>query len=323
MKRIILLASLLLAASGCATETQAPNNTPAPSSNSNAAATPKTAATISEADIIAREKQIWDALKNKDYDGFAAMLADDQLEVFSSAVNDKAQSVNDVKSLVLTDATLSDWKVVVIDKDAAVVTYTVSAKGTSGGKPLDPKPARASSAWVNRGGKWLAIYHQETEIAQAPQAASSPPAKSTTTTTTTTTTKTEASPAPSGSPASATGGDAIEREKQVWEMLKRKDYDGFASMLADDMLNVESDGVYDKAGTVNGLKQVDFASASLSELKMVKLDDDAALVVYLVKMTPQGSEPASERHSTIWANRGGKWLVVFHQGTPVKPPQSK
>jgi hypothetical protein len=56
---------------------------------------------------------------------------------------------------------------------------------------------------------------------------------------------------------------------------------------------------------------------------MVKLDDDAALVTYLVKMTAQGSEPAGERHSSIWANRGGKWLGVFHQGTPVKsaPPK--
>ncbi|HEX8653372.1 MAG TPA: nuclear transport factor 2 family protein [Pyrinomonadaceae bacterium] len=326
MKRMILLASLLLAASGCATETQAPNNTPAPSSNVNAAATPQTAATISEADIIAREKQIWDALKNKDYDGFAAMLADDQLEVFGSGVNDKATSVNGVKSLVLTDAALSDWKVVVIDKDAAVVTYTASLKGTQNGKPLPTNTERASTAWVNRGGKWLAVYHQGTEATQskenAPATTSGSPSTSKTTTTTT---KTEASPSASGSPAStsSSSGDAIDREKQVWEMLKRKDYDGFASMLADDQIEVEPDGVYDKAGTIKGVRQVDFTSASLSDFKMLKLDDDAALVIYLVKMPAQGSEPADERHSTIWANRGGKWLAVFHQGTPVKSAQPK
>jgi hypothetical protein len=324
MKRMILLASLLLAASGCATDTQAPNNTPASSSNANTAATPKTAATISEADIIAREKQIWDALKNKDYDGFAAMLADDQLEVFGSGVNDKAKSVNGVKNLVLTDAALSDWKVVLVDKDAAVVTYTVSVKGTQNGKPLPTNTERASTAWVNRGGKWLAVYHQQTETAQskenAPATTSGSPGTSKTTTTTTTT-KTEASPTASGSPASSDSGDAIDREKQIWEMLKRKDYDGFASMLAEDQIEVEPDGVYDKAGTVKGVKQVDFTSVSLSDFKMLKLDDDAALVIYLAKMPAQGSEPADERHSTIWANRGGKWLAVFHQGTPVKSAQ--
>jgi hypothetical protein len=256
------------------------------------------------------------------------MLADDQLEVFGSGVNDKATSVNGVKNLVLTDAALSDWKVVLIDKDAAVVTYTASLKGTQNGKPLPANTERASTAWVNRGGKWLAVYHQQTEATQskenAPATTSGSPGTSKTTTTTTTATKTEASPTASGSPAgSNSSGDAIDREKQVWEMLKRKDYDGFASMLADDQIEVEPDGVYDKAGTIKGVKQVDFTNASLSDFKMLKLDDDAALVIYLVKMTAQGSEPASERHSTIWAHRGGKWLAVFHQGTPVKSEQPK
>jgi hypothetical protein len=27
--------------------------------------------------------------------------------------------------------------------------------------------------------------------------------------------------------------------------------------------------------------------------------------------------------STIWANRGGKWLAVFHQGTDTQPAPSK
>lgn len=328
MKRIIILAALLLASSGCTTDTQAPTNTATQSTNANAAATPKTAATVSEADIIAREKQAWDAIKNKDYDGFAAMLADEQVEVTDSGVNDRAKTISGVKDLALTDVALSDWKVVMIDKDAAVSTYTVTLKGTAGGQPLTSKPSRASTAWVNRGGKWLAIYHQDTEVVQsqgnAPASSNSnTQGKSTTTTTTTTTTaKTEASPTASGSPASSIG-DAIEREKQIWEMLKRKDFDSFASMLADDEIEVEPDGVYDKAGTIKGVKEIDFKSASLSDFKMVKLDDDAALVIYMVKMTAQGSEPAGEWHSTIWANRGGKWLAVFHQGTPVKSQQSK
>jgi hypothetical protein len=317
---MIILAALVLASSACATDTQAPNNTTPQTTNANAAATPKAPATVSEADIIAREKQIWDAIKNKDFDGFAAMLVDEALEVTDSGANDKAASVSGVKDLALTDVALSDWKVVVVDKDAAVVTYTASLKGTAGGKPLTSKPLRASTAWVNRGGKWLAIYHQDTEVSQAPEnapASSNSNAQGKSTTTTTTTTKTEASPATAASPTSISS-DAIEREKQVWDALKRKDYDGFAAMLADDQVEVEHDGVYDKAGTIKGVRQVDFASASLSDFKVVKLDEDAALVTYLVKLTAQGSEPASERHTTIWANRGGKWLAVFHQGTPVR-----
>jgi hypothetical protein len=31
--------------------------------------------------------------------------------------------------------------------------------------------------------------------------------------------------------------------------------------------------------------------------------------------------PDGERQSTIWVNRGGKWLAVFHQGTTIVKPK--
>jgi hypothetical protein len=117
--------------------------------------------------------------------------------------------------------------------------------------------------------------------------------------------------------------DHIAREKQVWEMLKKKDYDGFASMLADDQVEVSPSGVNDKAGSVAGVKNGDFSTASLSDFKVVKVDDDAVVVTYLVKSTEAGSNPGGYRESTVWVNRGGKWLAVFHQGTPVKSEQPK
>lgn len=63
--------------------------------------------------------------------------------------------------------------------------------------------------------------------------------------------------------------------------------------------------------------------ASLSDFKEVKFDNDATLVTYLVKATAKGFDPDGERHSTIWVNRGGKWLAAFHQGTPVMKPPAK
>jgi hypothetical protein len=82
---------------------------------------------------------------------------------------------------------------------------------------------------------------------------------------------------------------------------------------------VEPDGVFDKAGSVKSVSQFDFTKSVLSDFKTVKLDDDASLVVYLVK--DPGFAPNGERHATIWANRTGKWLAVFHHGgtTVTKP----
>lgn len=111
--------------------------------------------------------------------------------------------------------------------------------------------------------------------------------------------------------------DLIAKEKQVWDALKGKDFAAFANLLAEDAVEIEPDGIYDKAGTVNGVKQVDFTGVTLSDFKVVKLGNDAAVVSYLVKGTSPAFGAEGGRHSTVWMKRGGKWLAVFHQGTPV------
>jgi len=314
MKRITLLAALLLAASACTTTTPTTNNTNTPPVNTNANAnantttTPQAEATVTDDTITAQEKQVWDKIKNKDADGFAGMLADDFIYIAADGVYDKAGTVNGVKDLEITDLTLSDWKVVMLDKDAAAVTYTVSMKGTSGGKAMPDSTQRASSAWVKRGDKWVAVYHQECERKEAPpskEPSSTPAAK--------------ASPTPAAKPAETPSDDPIAREKQVWETFKRKDYDAFASFLAEDQIEVEETGVQGKAESVKGVSQVDLSKAVLSDFKTVNLDSDATLVTYLVKGPSPTFPSLGERASTIWVNRGGKRLAVFHQGTRVTP----
>jgi hypothetical protein len=300
MKKLLALVSLLVIAA-CAPPT---NNNADVGTNraTNSNAEISSAAVLSEADAIAKEKAVWDTIKNKDYAAFGNMLADDQVEVGADGVHDKAQSIAMVKEFEPTEITFSDWKFLPIDKDAVVLTYTVNVKGKYKGKEFPRENVRASSAWVNRRGKWLAVYHQECKEAKAmPPAAASSPAKK------------AATPAASASPLTL-GSDAIANEKAIWEAIKTKNYDGFASALAPESIEVEPTGVNDKAGSVKGVSQFDASKAELSEFKATPFDADAVLVTYMVKLP--GPDPA-ERHSTIWSRRDGKWLAVFHHGTPV------
>jgi hypothetical protein len=301
MKKILLLAAAVLTAAACAAP---PTNREATSgTNANSAAEAKPAAPLSEADAIAKEKQVWDAIQKKDYDGFGSMLTDNFILVSSEAVYDKAGSINGIKGFEPTDVTFADWKFLPIDKDAALITYTVTAKGKSNGQEITPQPIRASSAWVNREGKWLAIYHQGTEVMNMPPAPAANKVE-------------KAAPSPATTPAAAaTSSDVVANEKAVWAALKAKDYNGFASFLAPEAIEVEADAVYAKAGSVKGVEQFDASKAELSDFKALKIDDDAGLVTYTVKIP--GSKPETERHTTIWGNRSGKWLALFHQGTPA------
>ncbi len=310
MKRVLIVTILLLVASACATPT--PTNTTTTTNttantnaaNSNTTAS-KTAETMSDADLIAREKQVWEAIKKKDWDGFGALLADDHVYVGSSGVQDKKSTVDDIKEAMkdvnVTDASLTDFKTLRLDKDAIVVTYTATMQGTMNGKDIPPMSQRNSSVWANRGGKWVAVFHQDTDAKKAEQPAGN-------------------ATAPTPKPAAGlTEADAVAREKQAWEAIEKKDWDSFSSMLADDQVEVESDGVYDKAGTVKGLSQSsNMPKMTLSDFKTTKIDDDATIVTYTIKAA--NSKPGDEtiHASTVWVNRGGKWLAVFHQGTQAQ-----
>ena len=160
---VILVASLALAAT-CMGQAAPP-----PSQPDDARIKPPTAtstggsATVDnnlEAMLIAREKEVWELIKKKDAQGFASYLAEDQLYVNSQGVHSKAESVKGVAAEGTSDLTLDDWKVIMVGKDVAIVTYRATPKAVACG----PEPAveRNTTVWAKRGGKWLAVFHQDT-----------------------------------------------------------------------------------------------------------------------------------------------------------------
>jgi hypothetical protein len=320
MKRLVALAALLLPLWGCAQPAEAPANV---STNANATTTttnttttaPASTATVSEAAITDHEKQIWDTIKRKDYDAFGQMLADDFILVSNDGLHDKKDTVASIKTFTPTEFTFSNWKVVPIDPDAAVVTYEINMTVMQNGKPTTTSE-RDGSVWVKRGDKWVGIFHQDTNV-QAQAAPASSPASGATKPANanagTANANTAATPAGN---ASAETADPITKEKQLWEELKHKNWDAFQSDLAENAIEVEPDGVYDRAGSVAGVKAFDFSKYTLSDFKQVKIDDDATLVTYVV----HAGGNHVERHSTVWTKKGDKWLALYHQGTPQGPP---
>jgi hypothetical protein len=307
MKRLLALAALLLTASACTTTTN--TNTGAGNANANANATPVAAATPAgptQADLEAKERAVYDAIKAKNWDAFAALLDEGFVIVGSDGTHDKAGTVEYLKKYDLTEYTLSDVRFLKVDADLAILTYTETEKSTYGGKPSPGKPSRASSAWVNRGGKWLVAYHQESEVVEMPAAQPSPA----------TAASPAASPATAASPASspAAPASATDAEKAVWDAIKAKNSDAFASYLLPDAIEVEPEGVMDKATSAKMITMFDASKWALSDFKETKLDGDATLLTYKAA-GPERGKQMEMYHSTIWTNRGGQWKAAFHQGT--------
>jgi len=309
MKRLLALSALLLAASACTTTTN--TNTGAGNTNANAnantaAASPTPAAGPTQADLDARERQVWDAIKAKNWDAFGGLLAEDFVYVSPEGVANKAQTVEGIKKYDLTEYTITDVRFVKVDADLAVIAYTSNEKGSYDGKPTPGKPVHNSSAWVNRGGKWVNVYHQESEAVEMPAPAPTP----------TTAASPAASPATAASPAASPAAiaSATDAEKAVWEAIKAKNSDAFASYLLPDALEVEPEGVFDKATSVKMITMFDASKWSLSDFKETRIDADATLLTYK-SAGPDRGKNIEMYHSTIWTNRGGQWRAAFHHGT--------
>jgi hypothetical protein len=271
--------------------------------NANKPPETKAVAPPSEADMIAKEKASWDAFKRKDTDAFKKMLAPEYTEITGSGVRDLAATVSGMNDVTITDVTFADWKMTSIDKDLVLLTYTTTQKGSYKGEAYPEGPYRHAAAWINRNGEWLATYFQETAVSKGPPPP--PPAS-----------KPTASPATS--PAKVeTSDDVIANEKLVWELFRTRNFDAFQTLLAPEFMEIEPTGVYDKAGTVKGVSEMDASQFELSDWKAVKFDEDAALVIYTVTM--KGPKPQKDYHATIWAKRDGKWLGFHHQGTSAAP----
>src|SRR4051794_36382614 len=92
MKRILLPAALLLCAAACAPaptdNVNANANTNANMSNMNASNTnAASSATAADTELIAKEREVYDAIKKKDAAAFGAFLADDFIYVTSGAAS--------------------------------------------------------------------------------------------------------------------------------------------------------------------------------------------------------------------------------------------
>jgi Domain of unknown function (DUF4440) len=111
----------------------------------------------------------------------------------------------------------------------------------------------------------------------------------------------------------------IDRERELWEIVKNKQTDAFRKYFADNFSAVYSDGVKNINQEIEGIRNVDLKDYSLTEMKVVFPNKETAVLTY--KVTVQGSVKGQDISgayyvSSVWVKQDGKWLAVLH--TEVK-----
>jgi hypothetical protein len=110
--------------------------------------------------LVAAEKNAWQNIKDKKWDDFKKMFSSDFRGVYSDGINKVDKEMTDVQKVDLKSYTLGDIDVVFIDKDAAMLTYTVTFEGSDGSKDASGK-MNAASIWKKEGNDWHCVFHTD------------------------------------------------------------------------------------------------------------------------------------------------------------------
>lgn len=106
-------------------------------------------------------------------------------------------------------------------------------------------------------------------------------------------------------------------EEKLLKPEVRRSADDVARLLADEFIEFGSSGcIFNKSQIISSLQQeVSEATVRISIENF--LTRRLAPHVVLVTYRTVGSDPAVQRlRSSIWKFEGGRWQMVFHQGTP-------
>ena len=117
--------------------------------------------------IEAIERAINAAIQKGDVKAFQANIAEDAIAVDGNGRMPIGEFIKSFNQIKLTKFAIDQANVQFLNDTTAVLTYRFTGEGSFMGQPM-PSPTWSSSVYVLRGGKWQAVFHQESVAAPAP-----------------------------------------------------------------------------------------------------------------------------------------------------------
>ena len=315
MKRILgfTLLTIICITGACNNAGTPPANTANANANKgNTASNANTAATTAAAskeELVAREKQAFEAWKNKDGKFFEGFLIPGFVMMdgaYRGGKDDTAKMIA-ANPCQVGASTMTDEKVTNVSPQVAVITMKVTADVTCDGKKM-PSPVTSVSVYVREGNEWKGAYHTEIPVA-APDAKPAPPPP----------------PPPPSSSLQANASLAatlIEREKFIWDAWKEHDAAKVGDFLTTDASAVEMGG-----GILATKADIVKAWTTPCEVKDIKITNEHAVEIspgvalFLYKGTATGKcgdmNVLPQWATTVYVKEGDTWKGAFFVASPA------
>ena len=119
--------------------------------------------------IETMEQAINAAIQKGDVAAFKANIADDAVTMDGNGAMPVAEFVKLFGQFKVASFSTDQSKVTFLNDTTAIHTYRWTGKGSMMGQPF-ANVNWESTTWVKRGGKWVAVFHQETPATPPPPA---------------------------------------------------------------------------------------------------------------------------------------------------------
>ncbi|MGH8093185.1 MAG: nuclear transport factor 2 family protein [Chthoniobacterales bacterium] len=119
-----------------------------------------------QAALEAKEKAVWQAFGHKKADDFKKFVATDMMAVYPDGIYDLQKEIDEMAKTDMKSFSLSDFKLVMTDKDTALLTYKAKVEVTTGGKDMSGD-YNCGTVWQMKKGAWHAVFHTDMK-AEAP-----------------------------------------------------------------------------------------------------------------------------------------------------------
>ena len=114
----------------------------------------------------------------------------------------------------------------------------------------------------------------------------------------------------------------VELEERGWRALSTGQVGArafYSSLLSHDVVMVFPGGLR-LSGKENVLASIGaqpWNSYQLTDVQVLSLSKSGALVIYRVTAQREGGEPYGALASSLYVERQGRWVLAFHQQTPI------
>ncbi len=283
--------------------------------------------------FIAKEKEDWEAIKNRDKAAATRLLADDFVGLYDFGFFNKSEWVKQLDDhYTVDDYTIENAKVLHPSATTALLLYTSNCKGTGAWADFCSHTSRISDLFVERNGQWLGLFSQDTQATTSQPLSHDdltgnsrvdlPTGKDTSQTV----------PGPSAA-TTVVHLDAntkftpfeemiIGKEKEAIEAVEKNNLKDFASLIADDFLFIADDGFWGKREYLKSFEEdVAWKDCKMEDDRVSSSGENSAIISY--KQTWTGRDHGKRFEIVIythghWEKRKGQWVVTLWQDTPAE-----